>query len=206
MKTSTAHNLDLFQQHKDEYSTPKTPVIIDVGAGRYLAIDGQGEPGAGEFQAKLKALYGVAYTLKFMSKKAGRDYKVTPLEGLWGMTGGSFSWDAPREQWRWKLLIRVPDSIEAALVARAKDQCFAKSGDDAILGVHLETIDEGRCVQVLHVGPYAAERTTVEAMERFAQVHGLVFSGSHHEIYLSDPRRTVPEKLKTILRHPVKPG
>ncbi|MBI3742696.1 MAG: GyrI-like domain-containing protein [Chloroflexi bacterium] len=205
MKSSADGKLDLFQQHKMEYATSKTPALIEVGAARYLAIDGQGEPGAKEFQVKVKALYSVAYTLKFMSKKAGHDYKVAPLEGLWGVGKGSFSWDAPRDQWRWKLLIRVPDFIEAAPVSAAKDQCIAKTGDDTIQSVRLETITEGQCVQVLHVGPYGAERESVEAMERFADERGMAFDGSHHEIYLSDPRRVAPGKLKTILRHPVKP-
>ena len=200
---AVAQKLDLYKLHKSEYVTPKKPVFIDTKAAKYLTIQGKGEPGGAEFQAQVGALHGVAYTLKFASKFAGRDYRVCHLEGLWmGPKGWDISQPPPKE-WRWKLLIRVPDFTTEEQVKQAIAELKKKGKAPAAPKVKLATIDEGRCVQMLHVGPYSEEVKTVEQMMAAAQDQGLKVRGPHHEIYLSDPRMVAPERLRTILRYSV---
>ena len=203
---TTARKLDLYKVHAAEYVAPKSPALIATKPGRYLTIDGTGEPNGREFVEKVGALYAMAYTIKMGKKRLGQDYKVAGLEGLWWVAGGSAAWMARRrDQWRWKLLIRVPDFIKVRCVTMAAQMLLEKGKGKAVTAVRLERIAEGRCVQVLHVGPYATETATIDLMLEFAEANGLRFTGRHHEIYLSDPRRVKPEKLKTILRHPVAP-
>lgn len=184
--------LDLYRLHQAEYVTPRKPVFIDTKPAQYLAISGSGKPGGPEFQAAIAALYGVAFTIKMASKVAGRDYSVCKLEGLW----------PSREEW--SLLIRTPDFIDAAALRAAVAKLKAKSKSAEIGEVRLKAIDEGRCVQMLHIGRYDAEEVTLEAMSKFASECGCRLRGAHHEIYLSDPRRVAPEKLRTILRQSVR--
>ena len=198
--------LDLRKLHADQYVAPKQPVTIDVPPGAYLAVDGAGAPGGDEFVVKVGALYGMAFTLKFQSKAAGQDYKVCHLEGLyWADEPIAEFVSLPRDQWRWKLLIRVPDFIGPDDLEQAKAALREKHKPPEFEGVRLETVEEGRCVQALHVGPYADEPATIERMRLLAADSGLAFRGRHHEIYLSDPRRVAPERLRTILRIPVRP-
>ncbi len=193
--------LDLYTQHKSEYVTPKEPALVDVSPAKYLTIDGQGAPGGDAFEAAIGALYGRAFTIKMTKKFAGRDYKVCHLEGLWGDDPTKCIFDQPKETWRWKLMIRVPDFITAQDLkhAAAKLREKGKPAD----GVKLETLREGKCIQVLHVGPYSDEGETGRRMLALEREKGLVQHGLHHEIYLSDPRRVPPERLRTILRQPV---
>ena len=197
--------LDLYAQHKAEYVAPKAPVLIKVQPARYLAIEGRGEPGGDAFQTALAALYNVAFTVKMARKFAGRDFTVSKLEGLWWGSGkrGHFV-DEPRSTWHWRLLIRVPDWIQSKELRQAADSLVKKGKPGTVMNVELAVINEGQCVQVLHVGPYDQEHVTIEEMRTFARLQGLVFDGRHHEIYLSDPRRVAPERLRTILRQPVR--
>jgi len=195
-----AAKLDLFKEHKDEYVTPREPVLVDVGPAQYLVIDGSGAPGGDTFQAMMGAIFGVAYTLKMTVKADGRDYKVCPPEGLWPNADA----DVPKEQWTWTLLVRTPDFITADDLAAAKQKLLDKGKGPEVEDVELRTLNEGSCVQVLHVGPYNTEPETIAAMHAFAAEQGLTPAGLHHEIYLSDPRRAAPEKLKTLLRQPVR--
>ncbi len=197
--------LDLCKEHKQEYVTPKTPALVQVGTARYLAIEGKGEPEGEAFQAKVQAMYGTAFTVKMTKKFAGQDYKVSHLEALWWAEGRTWDFaEEPPENWCWKLLIRVPEFITKDDLHEAREKLLEKGKGAEVEDVRLETIDEGGCVQMLHVGPYSEEAETIEAMRRFADEQGLSFSGLHHEIYLSDPRRVPPERLRTILRHPVR--
>jgi len=200
-----ARKLDLYKLHAAEYAAPRAPVLVAVRPARYLAIAGTGDPGGPAFGEKVGALYAIAYTVKMTLKRAGRDYKVAGLEGLWWGVGGS-GWliRRKRDQWRWKLLIRVPPFVTAAHVAAAARQVLARGKTKAVGRVRLETLAEGRCVQMLHVGPYMDEGPALDAMLAFAKGRGLRFTGKHHEIYLNDPGRVKPEKLRTILRHPVR--
>lgn len=201
---SAARKLDLYKLHAAEYAAPRSPALIATKPGRYLTIAGSGDPNGPEFAEKVGALYAMAYTIKMGKKRMGRDYKVSGLEGLWWAVGGGAAMMARRrDEWRWKLLIRVPDFIKARCLSMAAQLLLEKGKGKGVAAVKLERIAEGRCVQMLHIGPYAAEKTTVDAMLEFATANGLRLTGRHHEIYLSDPRRVKPEKLRTILRHPV---
>jgi hypothetical protein len=203
---ATAQKLDLFKMHAAEYVAPRAPALVATKPGRYLTISGTGDPAGPAFAEKVAALYAAAFTIKMMKKeRAGIDYKVAGLEGLWWAPGrGPEMMARPRDEWRWKLLIRVPGCVTARCVALASKALLAKGKGKDVRSVKLETITEGRCVQMLHVGPYAAEGTTVGRMQEFAASQGLRLAGKHHEIYLSDPRRVPPERLRTILRHPVR--
>lgn len=199
-----APKLDLYREHKSEYVAPKKPVLVEVGPARYLAVEGQGAPGNEAFTVGVSALYGAAFTIKMTRKLAGLgDYKVCQLEGLWWSDRPGDFVGLPPELWRWKLLIRTPDFVTDSDLAAAVEQLIKKGKGAEVRRVTLESIHEGTCVQMLHVGAYADEGRTVDLMHRFAEEKGLTFHGPHHEIYLSDPRRVPPERLRTILRHPV---
>lgn len=203
----TAEKVDLFKELKAEYATPKTPALIRTSPGRYLTVVGKGGPAAPAFQEGIAAIYGVAYTIKFTNKKAGgQDFKIALLGGLWWVeTGHGDVMTAPLSEFSWKLLVRVPGFVTEGDLTAAQDELKRKGKSTGAGNVKLETLDEGQCVQTLHVGPYDKEQPTIEAMMRFAAEEGLEAHGPHHEIYLSDPRRTKPERIKTILRHPVRP-
>lgn len=197
--------LDLYVLHKDEYITPKTPQLVKTKPAKYLAITGKGEPGGDVFAAKLGALYNVAFTIKMTQKFSGTDYKVCKLEGLWwGNKNKPDFTDEPKSAWNWKLLIRTPDFINAQHLKTAVSGLREKGKSTEVSEVQLEKLNEGLCVQMLHAGPYDEERKTIASMLTFAEKAGLAFHGLHHEIYLSDPRRVMPKKLKTILRMPVR--
>jgi hypothetical protein len=192
-KTPKLTVIDLWKEHKALYSPRSgTPELVRVPALKYLMVDGQGDPNTSAgFQGGIGALYGLAYTLKFtFRKEKGLDFRVMPLSGLY---------------WRWTIMIPVPSVVTAAAVKKAKAEVRSKRGDSPSLeAARLETLREGQCVQLMHLGPYAAERPNIEKIHRFVKENGLTFAGSHHEIYLSDPRRSKPEKMKTIIRQPVR--
>ncbi|MHC4741019.1 MAG: GyrI-like domain-containing protein [Planctomycetota bacterium] len=170
-----------------------------------ISIDGRGEPGGDEFTDKIGALYGAAYTIKMTRKFSGQqDYVVCKLEALWSFEEGQDFESIPREDWQWKMMIRTPDIVKPEELEKAASVLIEKGKSQSVREVKLEDISEGQCVQMLHVGPYDKEGETVEIMKTFAEEEGLEFQGRHHEIYLSDPRRVPPERLKTILRHPVR--
>jgi hypothetical protein len=194
--------VDVFREHRDEYVMAKAPTLVRTGPGRYLTVTGTGSPEGEEFKSKLGALYGCAYTIKFARKKDGTDFKIGILEGLWWTGGGGSDFlSAPKSDWRWKLLIRVPEFVNARDLAAALKSLRAKRGP--IEEVKLETLREGRVVQMLHVGAYADEPRSIAAMDEFVRAKGMHYRGAHHEIYLSDPRRVARSRLRTILRHSV---
>jgi hypothetical protein len=198
-----ARKIDLYATHKAEYVTPKTPVLLTIASARYLAIDGQGAPGGDRFTAAVGALYGAAFTIKMTRKFAGKqDYAVAKLEARWFVDGDPAT--TARVAWRWKLLIRTPMFVTGADLTRAVKVLLDRGKAAEVKEVSLETIKEGRCVQMLHVGPYDREPETLAAMRALAESKGLTFAGPHHEIYLSDPRRVAPAKLRTILRVPAR--
>ena len=203
--TRASHaKVDLYKEHASEYVTPKTPKLIDVGPATYLTIDGKGEPGGEEFTAGVGALYSVAFTVKMARKFAGHDFAVAKLEGLWWTEPAtSHFMNTPRENWHWKLMIRIPEFVTEDEIAGTVESLVMKGKPVNTRKVSREVIDEGRCVQMLHVGPYADEPKSLQMMQDFLTAAGLRFAGRHHEIYLSDPRRVAPDKIRTILRHPV---
>ena len=195
--------LDLYRQLKAEYVTPKQPALVATTPAKYLTVAGRGDPQWGTFQAAIAALYGMAFTIKMERKFAGRDYAVAKLEGLWwGGQRGKLIIDSPPSTWRWKLMIRVPGFITTADLQRARRVLTGRGRTPG--AVRLENLREGRVVQLLHVGPYNREQESIARMQAFARERGLQPHGRHHEIYLSDPRRVAPAKLRTILRHPVR--
>jgi hypothetical protein len=198
--------VDLYKEHREEYVAPRKPVLLTVGPATYLAIEGQGTPGGKEFTDRIGALYAAAYTMKMESKfSGGRDYAVSKLEALWwGPRKARRLIDEPPETWRWKLLIRTPDFITKKRLQATAAKLVEKRKPEVVREVRLEEIDEGRCVQALHVGPYRNEEETIAVMEALAREKGLHLAGLHHEIYLSDPRRVPEARLRTILRRPVR--
>lgn len=181
--------------------------IIDLPERRYLMIDGHGDPNSEVAADAIAALYPVAYAMKFASaRELDRDYVAPPLEALWWADDmGSFTSARDKSQWDWTMMLLVPDWIDDQRFAAAVSAASAKKDAAARIGdVRLERLTEGRCVQTLHIGSYDDETDTLaELHERFIPGQGLRMTGRHHEVYLGDPRRTAPEKLRTILRQPV---
>jgi len=202
---ATQEKIDLFKTHKAEYATPKSPLLVLIQEGSYLVIEGRGEPGGAEFTAKIGALYGVAYTIKMTRRFSGaQDYVIGKLEAQWwGEQEGIAFNQLPRGKWHWKMLIRTPDFVEQQELKQAISVLLEKGKQSEVAQVRLEKLAEGKCIQMLHVGPYERESDTMAQMKEFAEREGLLPAGKHHEIYLSDPRRIPPERLKTILRMPV---
>lgn len=180
--------------------------VIHVPDTSYLMIDGHGDPNTSElFSQSIETLYPVAYTLKFMSKNdLGRDYVVPPLEGLWWADDMSvFTTARDKSAWDWTLMLMVPDWIDEAMVEVAIATAREKQ-PPRIDDLRFETLSEGQCVQTLHVGTFDDEAAILDQLHNeFVPNNGLQLTGQHHEIYLSDFRKTAPEKLRTILRQPV---
>lgn len=202
--TEKTEKLDLYKEYKSEYVTPKQPTLIDAGPAGYLAIDGQGLPGGEMFTTHLQALYSIAFTIKMTSKFAGRDYRVCHLEGIWRGVGAGVDLAAtPPEEWKWTLMIRTPQFITQTELSQARAALEKKKKPPQYKQVRLDSLAEGRCVQMLHVGPYETEPETIQIMREFVMENNMRFAGPQHEIYLSDPRRVPPQRLRTILRIPV---
>jgi len=203
--------VDLFALHKAEYSASKKPVLVKIGPARYLSIEGRSAPSDAAFQEAISALYASAWTIKMTRKFAVEDdFKVCALECLWWVDADGDFVTTPPSQWNWQVLMHVPQFVNNRDLARAKQTIEEKKKDKKKKSlpdagkVFLITLKEGECVQMLHVGPYDQERESIRRMQEFAEAEGRVFQGKHHEIYLSDPRRVAPERLRTILRMPVK--
>ena len=197
-----------FKKELDAYRAKRGAFrIVDVPALQYLMIDGHGDPNTSPaFAEATGALYPLAYALKFASRQTlGRDYVVMPLEGLWWADDlATFTAARDKSRWDWTLMIMVPDWITAGMVEAAVARVRARSAPARLDDVRLEALAEGRCVQALHVGPYDAEAELLRRMhDEFIPQHRLVPTGRHHEVYLSDPRRADPARLRTILRQPV---
>lgn len=180
---------------------------VDVPPFNYLMIDGRGDPNtAEEYKEAIEALYPVAYTLKFMLKKGavGADYVVMPLEGLWWVENMADFSAERKEAWEWTMMILQPDVVTAEMVTEAVAQTRKKKNPPALDKVRLETLHEGLSAQIMHIGPYADEAPNIQKVHQFIADAGGRLHGKHHEIYLSDPRRAAPEKMKTIIRQPFK--
>ncbi|HZD11827.1 MAG TPA: GyrI-like domain-containing protein [Candidatus Binatia bacterium] len=203
--------LDLKREYKPLYApSAKKVELVDVPGLQFATIEGAieagHEPGTSpDFQQATEALYGIAYTLKFASKKRADnpiDYPVMALEGLWWVDDSKFDITV-KDNWHWRLMILQPEHIDDEMFQEALQQLQRKRDNPALSRLSLQAFHEGLCVQTMHIGPYSAEPATVARMEAFAAENGYQMCGEHHEIYLGDPRRAAPEKLRTILRHPV---
>jgi hypothetical protein len=207
--------LDLKKQFKYLYQpSAKKIETVQVPNLQFAMIDGAiekgSEPGKSPaFAEATQALYSISYTLKFTIKKRKTnaiDYPVMALEGLWWVEDGYFDITV-KDNWLYTLMIMQPDVITQEIFEEAREQVRKKKGDSASLNrLRLTHFEEGLCVQVLHIGPYATEPATIDRMQEFMRENGLQDSvgpnGKHHEIYLSDPRKAAPDKMKTVLRHP----
>ncbi len=181
--------------------------FLDLPQRRFVMIDGDGPTGEAAFAPRMPGLYATAWTLRFTLKKRGLVTKVGPLEGLWWTTHGATDLDeifsSDRETWRWTLLITLPDEATPAELEAALAAGRAKLAEPYATGLRVETFAEGRAAQLLHVGSYAAERPSIERLHAAIAEAGLQPVGRHHEIYLGDPRRGDPNKVRTLLRQPV---
>ena len=205
---------DFKKEYKEFYLPKAVPQLVSLPPMQYLAVRGKGDPNeeGGVYQQAIGLLYGVAYTLK-MCRKAGYeidgyfDYVVPPLEGFWYQEGADDIDFAHKDAFCWISVIRVPDFVTRADFDWAVAEATRKKKQD-FSAVEFLTVDEGLCVQMLHIGAYDDEPASVARMDAFLAQNNCVndFSAErmHHEIYLSDPRKTLPEKRKTVLRHPAK--
>jgi len=199
--------IDFKKEFKHLYSpSAKEAMIIDVPKMNFLLVDGKGDPNnSKEFQDAVQVLYGVTFTVKFALKKTklGPEYTVPPLEGLWRMADNRLFNMQDKKSLLWTLMIMQPSHITKAHVTDAIKKLSVKKPNEALSKIRLESFHEGLTVQIMHIGPYSAESSTIEKLHNFAKNQGYNLRGNHHEIYLSDPRKSAPEKMKTILRHPI---
>jgi hypothetical protein len=190
------------------YDASRSPELVRVPPLTFVMIDGRGDPNtSAEYRDALEALYGLSYTLKFgIQKELGLTYRVGPLEGLWW---GDDTTDFPggrKAGWRWTAMIAQPAVVTPERFARARDDVGRKKSLASLERVRLDRFDEGLAAQVLYLGPYSDEGPTIAALHAFIHEHGYTFDGRlqrHHELYLGDPRRSAPEKLRTIIRQPI---
>lgn len=218
--------LDYKKEYKDLYMPAAKPSLIEVPAMSFIMVDGKGDPNAegGEYQQAVELLYALSYTIKMGYKNSAKpegytDYVVPPLEGLWWLEGGAFdgfdySALSQKEKYFWTSMIRQPEFVTQEVFKRACGEVAKKKPGMNTSKARLKTFEEGLCVQAMHTGPYDEEPETIAQMEAFIEANGYRNAindkrpdGSikrHHEIYLGDPRKTEPSKLKTVLRHPVK--
>jgi len=195
------------QQYKELFvASDKKIAIINVPKVNYLSISGKGDPNIShEYKESIEALFSVSYSVKFMIKKGelAVDYGVLPLEGLWWVENmKDFSLD-DKSNWLWKAMIMQPEFIDMNIVKLAIDQVKKKKVLSQIEHMKFEQLSEGLCAQILHKGPFSEEGPTIEKLHLFIKDNHYQFNGHHHEIYLSDPRRAAPDKLKTIIRQPI---
>jgi hypothetical protein len=200
--------VDFKKERKHLYRpSAKEFAVVDVPPMQFLMIDGRGDPNtAQEYADALEALYAVAYKAKFISKKQeGKDYVVPPLEGLWWAEDmEAFAAARDKNAWEWTMMIMQPDWVTREMYEAAVGQVAKQKNPLALPKLRLETYHEGLSVQILHLGSYDDEGPAIARMHRdFMPANGYVPAGRHHEIYLSDPRRVAPDKLKTVLRQPV---
>lgn len=203
-----AVTLDLKKQLKHLYAPSAKKIgIVDVPSMRFLMVDGAGDPNTSQaFQDATEALYALSYAVKFAVKRNdGIDYPVMALEGLWWADDMSVYLGGAKDDWRWTLMIMQPEPVTEAHVARATDEVARKKNPRALGNVRFEAFHEGLSAQVMHLGPYAAEAPTIARLHAFIEEQGYDCHGRHHEIYLGDPRRAAPEKLRTVLRQPIAP-
>jgi hypothetical protein len=211
MATTATHvpKYDYRRELGDLYAAVDHPAMVDVPPLSFLMIDGHGDPNASPtFEEGVKALYAVTYAVKFRmrSMPEGIDAAIMPLEGLWWIPEARV-WDfGDKSDWDWTLMVAEPDLVTPALVAETIEGVRTERGLPALQRMRFESLAEGRAAQILHRGPFSAERPTLERLYDFIRDEGSVPVGKHHEIYLRDPQRTAPARMRTIIRQPVTPA
>ncbi|MCX7027747.1 MAG: GyrI-like domain-containing protein [Spirochaetes bacterium] len=185
----------------------KEVAVVEVPRMNFLKIDGEGDPNSAQtYQEALEALYTLSYTIKFKVKKGllAIDYGVMPLEGLWWADDMTSFATGDKSAWKWTAMIAQPDFVSEALVHEAIEETGRKKVLPALAKLRFEPFDEGSCAQIMYIGPFSAEGPTIERVHAFISASGHQRFGKHHEIYLSDLRRTAPEKWKIVIRQPMK--
>jgi hypothetical protein len=198
--------IDFKHEFRALYLPGREPGLVDVPEMGFLMIDGQGDPNtAAAYREAIEALYSVAYTVKFTIKgmPGGLDFGVMPLEGLWWADDMTAFGTGDRSSWKWTAMIMQPDVVTPEIVEEARDQAAAKRSLPALDLLRHQRFAEGRAAQLMYVGPYKDEGPTIRALHAFIADAGYALAGKHHEIYLGDPRRSAPEKLRTVIRQPV---
>jgi len=202
-----ADKLELLKDLGEAYRPPaRRPALVEVPEIAFLMLDGSGDPNTSqEYAHAVEALYTVSYTVKFSVKKGpeGIDFKVMPLEGLWWSDDMADFLEGRREAWNWTMMIAQPEVVTPARIQEAIAEAGRKKDVSALGRLRFDRVREGLCAQIMHVGPYSAERPTIEALHAFIAEGGYDRRGKHHEIYLGDPRRTARERLRTIIRQPL---
>jgi hypothetical protein len=198
--------IDLKKENKEFYYPSAREVSsLKIPEMKFIMIDGQGDPNTSkEYQDAMKTIFPVSYKTKFISKKEkSQDYVVMPLEGLWWTDNMEEFSIADKSSWKWTVMIRQPDFVGKSMIDRAMEELEKKKDIPARSKVRLETFKEGETVQIMHIGPYGeAEAPAVNKLHEYIEKEGYQLRGKHHEIYISDMRRTKPEKLKTVIRQP----
>lgn len=197
--------IELRKTLKQYYNPPAGRVgLVQVPSLKYIMVDGKGDPGSEEFQQAMGVLYNLVYTMKFRAKKLlKKDYDIMAPEGLWWMKDNGEFDQTKRSNWLWTLMIVVPDFVTERVFSESVEEVRKKKNPPGLDKAYLSSFEEGLSVQTMHVGPYSAEPESIAKMDEFAARGGYKMVGKHHEIYLGDPRRAAPSKLKTIIRHPV---
>ncbi|HEX6432500.1 MAG TPA: GyrI-like domain-containing protein [Niastella sp.] len=205
------NKIDLIKEYRTYFTAKAKPELVTIEEAHFISIQGKGDPNAPDFAKCIVALYSTAYTIKFMFKAQNSDFIVSKLEGLWWYDENKFpgknietATEVPRSEWEYRLLIRMPAFVTADDLVKAKEAVSKKKDIQLADQVEFFTMREGKSVQMLHIGPFSTEPETLKEIIAFIDVNKLAKNGLHHEIYLSDFRKTAPEKLKTILREPVK--
>lgn len=204
--------LDLTKKYKTYFTAKTKPELVEIEKAQFISICGKGDPSDKQFADRIEALYSTAYTIKFACKTKDKDFVVSKLEGLWwfdevrfpDMTIANSSVDVPRSEWQYRLLIRMPEFVTEKDLDRAIEAVIAKKNIRLAGQIEYFTMTEGKSVQMLHVGPFSTEPETLQQIGIFMENNRLIRNGLHHEIYLSDFRKTASHKLKTILREPAK--
>jgi len=200
MKSPELEKIDFSRSHKDLYTATGKVKEIRADKATFLLFEGRGEPGGAAFQSGIEQIYSLAYTTKFMLKNSGKiDFAVSKLECLWPMEKLE---TIPRAEWPWQLIVRIPGQVTESDLKKARQEILERRRLDTS-AVRRWTWEEGRCVQILHVGPYDEVGGTFQQLDEHAKSMGLRTTCPGHEIYISDPRRVAPDKLKTIIRLPV---
>lgn len=204
--------LDLTKQHKAYYSAKNKPELLIIEKAQFLSIKGKGDPSEKEFSDKVQALYATAYAIKFLCKALDKDFVVGKLQGQWSFDEGKYrnvsideaSLKVPRNEWSYRMMIRMPEFVTREQLKSTIETVVTKKQIRLATEIEFYEMEEGKVVQMLHIGPFANEPVTLNQIQEFIVINNLKRNGLHHEIYLSDLNKTSPDKLKTILREPVK--
>ena len=194
---------DLKKVHKKSYSAKAEPKIVEVPPLKYIAFDGEGSPASRNFEDAMGVLYGLAYTIKFMCKVEEKDFTVMPLEGTWWADNLDDFVNGNKDNWKWTVMIAVPDFVDQNLFEEGRAALDAKKDVPQLEKGYLQIFDDGLAAQIMHIGPYSEETENIEKLHKFVADQGYKLVKNHREIYISSPQRTAPEKLKTIIRHPI---